>query len=84
MAEVVQYTFDWSEVAELLIKKQNIHEGEWMASIEFTINAGIVGAGPSDARPGMLLLANKVQLARAQANSPPQLVVDAAKVNPAS
>jgi hypothetical protein len=84
MAEVGQYTFDWSEVAELLIKKLNIHEGEWLASIEFTINAGIVGPSPSDTKPGMLLVANKVQLARAPANSPPHLVVDAAKVNPAS
>jgi hypothetical protein len=84
MAEATQYTFSWAEVAEILIKKQNIHEGEWVASIEFTINAGVVGTGPTDAKPGMIVTANNVQLAKAQPNSPPHLVVDAAKVNPKS
>jgi len=45
MAEVTQYTFSWSEVTETLIKKQNIHEGKWIAAIEFGVNAGVFGGG---------------------------------------
>ena len=84
MAEVTQYTFSWADVAEALIKKQDIHEGEWIAGIEFVFNVGIVGTNPSDARPGTMLFANSVQLSKPQPNSPPHLIVDAAKVNPKS
>jgi hypothetical protein len=85
MAEVTQYTFSWSEVAEQLIKKQGIHEGQWIATVEFTINAGFVGLGPNpaDTRPGMMVTAGSVQLAKAQPNAPAHFIVDAAKVNPA-
>jgi hypothetical protein len=83
MVEVTQYSFNWAELAEMLIKKQNIHEGQWMATVEFAISSGAFGvAGPADAKPGVMLLANGVQLIRAQPNFPQHLVVDAAKVNP--
>jgi hypothetical protein len=82
MAEATQYSFTWVEIAETLIKKQDIHEGEWVASLEFAVNAGIVGQSPTDAKPGLFIFANTVQLAKAQPNSPPHLVVDAAKANP--
>jgi hypothetical protein len=84
MAEITQYTFSWHEVAEMLIKKQKIHEGEWVALIEFGITPGMVGPSPTDAKPGMSIVANGVQLAKAQPGAPPNLVVDAAKVNPKS
>ena len=84
MAEATQFSFTWAEIAEVLIKRQGIHEGEWMAGIEFTLNAGILGPAPGDARPGMMMLANGVQLMKAQPGSPPHMVVDAAKVNPKS
>lgn len=82
MVEVTQYSFSWPEVTEALLKKQGIHEGEWTAILEFAINAGVVGQGPADAKPGMMVVANGVQLLKAQPNSPPHLIVDAAKVNP--
>jgi hypothetical protein len=84
MAEVSQYTFNWSEVAEALIKKQDIHDGQWMAIIEFAVTGGVFGQTPGDARPGMMVNANGVQLLKAPAGAAPHLVVDATKVNPAS
>lgn len=84
MAEATQYTFSWAEVAELLIKKQDIHEGEWTAGVEFVVTAAVVGPTPNDARPGLMVMANNVQLIRSQPNTLPHLVIDAAKVNPKS
>ena len=82
MAEATQYTVSWTEVAEALIKKLDIHEGEWTATTEFVVTAGVVGPNPGDARPGMMIMANNLQLVRAQPNTPPHLVVNAANVNP--
>jgi hypothetical protein len=82
MAEATQYAFNWAEVTEILIKKQDIHEGEWTSVVEFAITAGVVGHGEAEARPGMIVLANGLQLMKVQPNAPRHLVVDAAKVNP--
>jgi hypothetical protein len=82
MAEVTQYTFTWPELAEILIKQQGIHEGEWLAVVEFAVAAGVIGQGPPEAKPGVLVTANGVQLQKAVAGAPQHLVVDAAKVNP--
>ena len=43
MAEVTQYSFSWREVTELLIKKQDLHDGEWIAIVEYGIAAGMFG-----------------------------------------
>ncbi len=82
MAEVTQYTFSWPEVTDLLIKKQNLHHGEWLALVEFGISAGMMGQAPPDAKPGIMIIANSVQLAKAQTGAPRSLVRDAAIVNP--
>jgi hypothetical protein len=82
MADATQFTFSWAEITEILIKKQDLHEGEWMAGIEFTLNIGFMGATPAEARPGLMTLANSLQLTRAQPGAPPHMIVDAAKVNP--
>ncbi len=86
MAEATQYTFSWPEVTEMLIKKQDIHEGEWMTAVQFAIAGGVIGQGPTpaDAKPGVMVFANGLQLVRAEPNAPPHLVVDAGKVNPKS
>jgi hypothetical protein len=84
MAEVTQYTFSWAEVAEVLIKKQDLHEGEWIALLEFGVSPGLVGPTPAEAKPGMSIVASGVQLVRAQPGAPTLLVADAAKVNPKS
>lgn len=82
MVEVTQYTFSWAEIAEMLIKRQGIHEGEWTASVEFAINAGALGPTPNEAKPGLMVIGNNLMLSKALPNTPSHLVVDAAKVNP--
>ena len=82
MAEATQYTFNLREVAELLIQKQGIHEGKWVAAIEFTVNVGMMGVVQADVKPGVMVLANSVQLLKAQEGMPPNLIVDASAVKP--
>jgi hypothetical protein len=82
MAEVTQYAFGLLEVAETLIKKQGIHEGKWVIAVEFTLNVGLMGAAPPDIKPGVMVLANSLQLLKAQDGAPPGLTIDASVVNP--
>jgi hypothetical protein len=51
-------------VTELLIKEQDIHEGEWIALIEFGVTPGMFGPSPAEAKPGMSIIANGVQLSK--------------------
>lgn len=84
MAEATQFSFSFLEVAEELIKKQGIRDGKWVIAVEYTINIGLMAAIPPDAKPGVMVLANTIQLVKAQEGSPPNLTVDAAIVNPKS
>jgi hypothetical protein len=82
MAEAQQYTFDYKEVAEALIKKQGIHEGLWGIYVEFGLGAGMVPFGPSKdmIAPAAIIPVQKIGIQRfAEPNS---LTVDAAEINP--
>lgn len=82
MPEPTQFSFTWAEVAELLVKQANLHEGRWVVVPEFGVNAGIIGQTTSNSKPGAAILLNSLQLIRAQADAPAALVVDASIVNP--
>jgi hypothetical protein len=85
MAEITQYSFSFAEIAEALIKRQNLHEGEWIVGVEFVLNVGAMGMSPESIRPGAMILANQLQLVNAipGQQQPRGLAVDAAVVNPA-
>ena len=82
MVDVTQFTFSWADVAEALVKKQNLHEGRWMITTEFTISVGNMGVAPPTALPGLVAVANGLQLTAAKDDAPANLVVDAALANP--
>jgi hypothetical protein len=82
MADPTQFTFTLVEATEALLKKQGIHEGKWVLAIEFGLNVAMIGTGPADAKPGVMVLANNLQLQRSVEGAPPNLIVDAAVVNP--
>jgi len=82
MAEPSVYSFDLKELAIALIKQQGLHEGIWMAALEFNLGAGMISTSPGEVRPGALIQVNKIQLIRqSDANPPPHLAVDATEVN---
>ena len=83
MAEPSQFTFSLVEATEALIKKQGLHEGKWVLAIEFAVNIAMLGTGPTDVKPGAMILAHGLVLQRAtDPGSPVNLVVDAAQINP--
>jgi hypothetical protein len=81
MAETTAITFDFKEVAELLVKKHGIHDGLWTIYVEFGIGAANVGPSPQELRPAAIIPVVKFGIQRV--NESTNLTVDAAAVNPA-
>lgn len=83
MAEANQILFDYKEVAEALIRKQNIHEGIWGLYVEFGFGAANLADDASKVlTPTALVAVRKIGLQRFPEEN--NLTVDAARVNPAT
>ena len=82
MAEVNQITFSYKELAEVLVKKEGIHEGLWGIWVEFGVKGANIGSDPErgDLLPAAIIPIVKIGIQRFKEES--QLTVDAAKVNP--
>lgn len=80
MPEVQQYIFSFKEVAEALVKQQDIHEGLWGVYVEFGIAGGNIGSSPEDVRPAAIVPILKLGIQRF--SEPSALTIDAAEVNP--
>ena len=80
MPEATQIVFKHAEVVELLIKKQNIHQGVWGLFIKFGMNA--TNAGPTEAEimPAVIIGVLEIGLHKFEKES--NIALDAAKVNP--
>jgi hypothetical protein len=81
MAQASQYSFEFKELAELMVKKLDLHEGLWAISVEFGIGASNIGPSPTELRPSAIIPIVKIGLI--QATESTNLAVDAAQVNPA-
>jgi hypothetical protein len=82
MGEPIQYSFELSEIAQLLLRSSGIHEGKWVIGIEFGIAVGPVGPKADEVYPGAVITVNKVMLSAAtDGQQPPNLVFDAAVLN---
>lgn len=82
MPEIKTYTLNLPEIAEVLIKKLDIHEGLWGVYLEFGIGAANVPANPEGKAiaPAIIGLVQKIGIQRF--DSPNNLTVDAAQLNP--
>jgi len=87
MAEATQFTVDLKKLIELLIKNNNIHEGQWTLMLGIQVGPGNYGPNPEQLFPGVAVSFNQVgiqRLAPGEATKGPgAIVVDAAEVNPA-
>jgi hypothetical protein len=85
MAEVAQYQFTFKEVAELLIKRQGIHEGVWAVGFNLNIGTGLMGPTPDQSFPSAMVQITSAILTKIEAGQQPSpSAVDAAIVNPRS
>jgi len=84
MPEISLITLTHRELAEMIIKTQNIHEGKWRLIIVFGIQgANFVPPGSSEAFPAALIPIQKIGLQRVQHDEKEDsITVDAAKLNP--
>jgi len=82
MAEAKIVTFDHRELAAILIKHQDIHEGLWSVYFEFQLAAANVPIAPDSKNfiPASINFVVKVGIQRAPSHD--NLCVDAAVVNP--
>ncbi len=81
MGQAQQYMFTYKELAELMVKKQDLHEGHWGIYFEFGLQGTNVQNQEKDQMvPAALLMVSKIGLQRFENETP--LTVDAAIVNP--
>lgn len=82
MPEIKNFTFDHKEIAEAIIKHQDIHEGLWGVYIEFGIVGANINQGPGEGNllPAAIVPVMKIGIQRF--DKPSSLTVDASKVNP--
>lgn len=80
MPETSTYTFNHQEVAEALIKFNNLHEGHWMITVEFGISAANIQTGENQFSPAAIVPVLKIGLAKVGQEMP--LSVNASIVNP--
>jgi len=81
MVEANQLVFTHKELATLLVKSQNIHEGWWGIFVKFGIQAANVGKSPSDLLPAAIVPILEIGLQKFDKET--NLSVNAAEVNPA-
>lgn len=80
MAESTQITFTHKELAEMLVKHQNIQEGVWGLFIKFGIQAMNIGENDTQLVPAALVPVLAIGLQKFDKEN--SLSVDASKVNP--
>ncbi len=80
MAESTQIAFKHTEIVELLLKKQDIHEGIWGLFIKFGLGASNVGPTDSDLNPAAIIAILEIGLQKFEKET--NISVDASKVNP--
>jgi len=82
MAEVRNYAFNHKELVELLIKKQDIHEGHWGIAIEFGLVGANVSEGPDNPNllPAAIIPIRHIGIQKF--DQPTPLTIDAARINP--
>lgn len=81
MPETNQVTFSHEEIVEMLIKRQDIHDGFWSIVIQFGLGVGALPTPPS----GKVVPSAIVQIAKIgiqRSDNPNPGTIDAAKVNP--
>jgi hypothetical protein len=80
MPEFSQILFSHREIVEILIKKQDIHEGIWGLYVKFGLNAANIGPTQTDVVPAAVLGVLEIGLQKFEQES--NIAIDASKVNP--
>lgn len=84
MPEPKTIVFSFKEIAEVLIREANLHEGLWGLLVKFGITGANIGSAPEkdDLRPSAIVPILELGIQRF--DEPSNLTVDASVVNPKS
>jgi hypothetical protein len=89
MPESEKYTVSHKELAQLILKSANVHEGQWMLTINFSFGPGNFGPSDDQLSPGLAIGVQQVGIQRINTEQippgtilPNSLIVDANEVNP--
>jgi len=80
MAGPTQFMFKVKQLAEILIKAQDIHEGHWGLSVSFGLSASNIVDASGEMFPSALIPITELGIQRF--NESNALTVDASVVNP--
>jgi hypothetical protein len=81
MGQPKQFVFEYKELAELMVKQQDLHEGHWGIYLEFGLQGtNVQDEGKEKMLPAALLMVSRIGLQRFDTETP--LSVDAAIINP--
>ena len=80
MAESAQVIFKLQELAEMLVKKENIQEGHWGILVNFGVGGGNIEDAEGKTHPTIIVPIQSIGIQRF--TKPNDITVDAAKVNP--
>jgi len=75
--------FTLTELTEILVKHQELHEGLYNLSLEFQLAFGAVGPKPELIYPGAMIGVSRIGLSKTEEEKANIHTVDASKVNPA-
>ena len=81
MAESAQVVFKLTELAEMLVKKENLHEGHWGILVNFGVGGGNLEDANGTLHPTIVVPIQTIGIQRFEL--PNSLTVDASVVNPA-
>lgn len=76
-----QFLLSHKDLAALLVRENEIHEGLWEVAFEFQIAIGTMGPSPEQVCPGAMFNVHRVGLNKVSQQT--ALSIDAAVVNPA-
>ena len=83
MPEAEQYSFTHKEIAEMMVKRADIHEGKWMLAVQFVFSATGVGQDEDSVLPGAFTGVAQLGIQRVIGDEGiSNLTVDAAAINP--
>ncbi len=81
MPEINNIEFSFKEIAEVLVRHADLHNGLWGIEIKFGIQGTNIGASPgSDLMPAAIVPVVKLGIQRFE--KPSNLTVDASEINP--
>lgn len=79
-AQDIVATYELKEIAEMLIRRNNLHEGMYDLTLEFGLFVGAVGPSPSEVTPGVMVGVRHIGIMKTAKMGPS--TVNAAEVNP--